>query len=179
MGVSESLSSKIKSFFCHICRSKKPSLSIKYKSKYREIARNVEKNSKFDESSHDSSSVKFYRESKARLKKEAELLKSMANTESKHGNISKSDASFKRVRDEASTSIQARTDTDTNSLDVPSTKYYGKTNIPSEDIANFFSAITIMNQNVPPQQSKNQTNVNQMDHDYLGRYLFFIFLIRL
>lgn len=64
VGVSESLSSKIKSFFCHICRNKKPSLTIKYKSKFRDVAKILEKNGKFDEANADSSLVKFYRESK-------------------------------------------------------------------------------------------------------------------
>lgn len=64
-----------------------------------------------------------------------------------------------------------------------STKYYGKTNIPSEDIANFFSAITILNQNpsqaaaavaatkenAMPKTTTSKSTVNQMDHDYLGR----------
>ena len=37
VGVSESLSKKIKAFFCHICRSKNSALSIKYKSKFDEF----------------------------------------------------------------------------------------------------------------------------------------------
>lgn len=176
VGVSESLSSKIKSFFCHICRNKKPSLTIKYKSKYRDIARILEKNSKFDESNYDSSSVKFYRENKTRLKKEAELLKAMGTSSSSvadskhHGK--KSDCSGSKKSKEES----RPTDKSMNPLENSTTKFYGKTNIPSEDIANFFSAITIMNQNLP-QPSQPHTTTH-MDHDYIGTtFILLLFIL--
>lgn len=174
VGVSESLSSKIKSFFCHICRNKKPSLTIKYKSKYRDVARILEKNGKFDESNYDSSSVKFYRESKTRLKKEAELLKAMGSSsssaaDSKHQHHGKKPdgGGSKKPKEESRTGA----DTSVNPLESSTTKFYGKTNIPSEDIANFFSAITIMNQNLPQPSQPHTTT--QMDHDYIGRLLFY------
>lgn len=39
VGVSESLSKKIEVFFCHVCRFKRPSLNIKYKSKFKDFLR--------------------------------------------------------------------------------------------------------------------------------------------
>ena len=43
VGVSQSLSKKIKAFFCHVCRVKRPSLAIKYKSKFEEFLKNPSK----------------------------------------------------------------------------------------------------------------------------------------
>ncbi len=66
VGVSQSLSKKIRAFYCHICRKKKSSLSIKYKSKFQDFLKLYSKpttnRSKLLNS--DESFVKFLKETK-------------------------------------------------------------------------------------------------------------------
>lgn len=122
VGVSQSLSKKIKAFFCHICRQKKPSLSIRYKSKFEEFIRNK---SKLQRSEIDGIYLRFHKENRAREKKEIELTasKSLNSSKTKEQKSSKSSSS--------SLSIQN-----------PEKKCYGKSNIPGEDIIDFVSAIS-------------------------------------
>jgi len=65
VGVSQSISKKIKAFYCHICRRKKLSLSIRYKSKFQEFLKN--------KSSHHTTTdpilIRFLKEIRKREKK--------------------------------------------------------------------------------------------------------------
>lgn len=60
--MTQSLSKKIKAFYCHLCRSDKPSLKIKYKSKYNDFSKNLNKQRAQELSSTDSTFLKFYKE---------------------------------------------------------------------------------------------------------------------
>jgi hypothetical protein len=77
VGVKESLSKKIKAFFCHVCRSHKASLHIKYVSKFRELSRSMTaeltgnstsiSSDKFDASRLEGSYLQFYKETQVSL----------------------------------------------------------------------------------------------------------------
>lgn len=65
MGVTLSLSKKIRTFYCHICRHKKRSLSIKYKSKFQDFLKTYSKSSNHNKlTSQDESLIKFLKETR-------------------------------------------------------------------------------------------------------------------
>lgn len=108
---------------------------------------------------------------KIRIKKEAELLKESKESAKKASETTSEAKSSKKLKGESSATVVSTTATlggASFSLDNSNTKFYGKANIPSEDIANFFSAITILNQNLNQPKQSTATTINQIDHDYLG-----------
>lgn len=139
VGVSQSLSKRIKAYFCPQCRADKKSLKIKYTSKYQELSKSLsrEKAQQLASSHNDQSYSKFYAETQTRLKKEADLNKK-AQTKSKR----------------ESSPVHEKT----AEVKVEQ-KFYGKTNVSGEDIENFMSAINKLN-------SESNLPATKMDHDY-------------
>ena len=65
-----SLSKKIKTFYCHLCRHKKRSLAIKYKSKFQDFLNHFNKTSNQNKlANSDESFVKFLKETKVIINK--------------------------------------------------------------------------------------------------------------
>ena len=97
VGVSKSLSKKIKTFFCHVCRYKssndssanKQQLRIKYKRKFHKLMKVLSK-CKNDDSKRDAILARkkiyarFYKETKSREKIEARLIHQYKKKEKKH-----------------------------------------------------------------------------------------------
>jgi COMPASS component SPP1 len=79
VGVTQSLSKKIKIFYCHLCRQKKSSLKIKYKSQFQEMNKNLTKEHvrQHENSANGENLVKFFKETQVRKKKESELIKGL------------------------------------------------------------------------------------------------------
>lgn len=157
MGVSQSISKKIKAFYCHICRRKKPSLSIRYKKKFQEFLKN--------KSSHqavtDPILLRFLKEIRIREKKEIELNNnskphsSSSSSSSSTSTISSSHQQHKKIETKSSHhhSLKENISSHHHHHQVPApsqdlnlqaspTKCYGKSNVSGEDIQNFVSAIT-------------------------------------
>jgi len=118
VGVGEEFSNKIKTFYCHICRFKNPKLSIKYKKKFTEAEIRE----------------KFWKEINQREIKEHELLKKY-----------KDKPSNKRRKDSKeshpSTVETLETKIDVTKMSSSSGAQFGKSQVSSEDIENFVSAI--------------------------------------
>ena len=148
MGVSQSISKKIKAFYCHICRRKKLSLSIRYKSKFQEFLKN--------KSSHHTTTdpilIRFLKEIRIREKKETELNNSRSQTSasslttssSQQQDHKKIDTKLSHQQDpkKVISTQQAAASPEDFNLQASPTKCYGKSNVSGEDIQNFVSAIT-------------------------------------
>jgi hypothetical protein len=195
VGVSQSLSKKIKIFFCHICRHKNPSLKIKYKSEFKELGKNLTKEKLHSlPTNGDSAKAKFYKETQFRLKKESELLKKghtdsksskqassnplktpNSSQPSKHSKPNQSQTAAASSNNDATPDL-LNTVISINSSEPPSisslfnfehssTKLYGKTQIPGEDIENFVSALTRFGYDTlpppPPPQAQSEPSPNE------------------
>lgn len=146
VGVNQSLSFKVKKFYCHLCRNHNPSLKIKYKSKFQEASETFSKPNAAKYTGSNKSLSRFYDETQARIKKEEELL---------HKVKSKSTASRPVIKTESTENNEA-----TSLLGLTSNTSYGKSNVSGEDIENFVQAIARMN------TIKTESTFNN-DHDYV------------
>ena len=139
VGVSMSLSKRIKAYFCPQCRADKKTLKIKYLSKYQELSKSLskEKAQQLASTHNDQSYNKFYAETQTRLKKEADLNRKMPTKPKQESNpVQEKHAEIKTEQ-----------------------KFYGKTNVSGEDIENFMSAINKLN-------SESNLPSTKIDHDY-------------
>ncbi|RNA12874.1 CXXC-type zinc finger 1-like, partial [Brachionus plicatilis] len=103
-----------------------------------------EKAQQLASSYNDTSYTKFYSETQARLKKEADLMKKSA-----------------KIKQEATREVA---DQEKASSEPPKSeqKFYGKTNVSGEDIENFMSAINKLN-------SESNLPAPKTDHDYTAQ----------
>jgi hypothetical protein len=161
--VNQSLSKKIKKFFCHLCRHKKPFLRIKYKSKFQEISKTFSKPGAHKYTGTDISFQKFYKEIQLRLKKEDELI---AELEAKK--VHSKPSGFKKSEPSGSSKKRERSpgkDQDASSLLKTHT---GRSSVSGEDIENFVSAMTRINSETATSAAKSEP-MAYMDHDYTIR----------
>lgn len=173
--MTQSLSKKIKAFYCHLCRNEKPKLRIKYKSKYQDLSKHLTKDKahQLSQSNEDESFIKFYKETQARLKKETELLKKSTAQSSQHAHAKPAKSQTTEEHQEKIEKKEIKIEHKqpvTSSIEVKNEcKYYGRTNVSGEDIENFMSAITKLNDTSNLVAQNYSDIVPKTDHDYTNR----------